>query len=167
MIPKATRLLGLSRSNAIKAVLLTAIGLSGSLGALLDWQWLRLAGHFTAAAPMPLVFDRYRGLDHWALQGALDLVLENGHHFPLPIDYGLFARIRGPHIRKIAYVIPSSYAPVISREQVFHALRIGLCGQGELAEDLGLPAPVREIRLSLRSSSVASELTWQDTTTCD
>ncbi len=151
--------------KVISIFFLLFFGTAGSFGAIFNIQSLMGMAYLTALSPMPLVFDPFRGLDFWALQGSVALTLIDGKQIEFPIDHRAFAGISGAHIRKIAYLAPSTLAPVVSKHRAFFALKKGFCNFGPLTKDMGLSEQVAKIETFIYDSR--GEFKWYDQASCE
>ncbi len=141
-------------------LIITLVGVIGSLGYILKIPEMQLLGYLTAASPTPLVFNQFNGLEYWASNGKVDLVFADGSQASFPFDQKLFHKIRGPHIRKIAAIIPFSLAPVLNDAQVTAQVSAAFC-RGLLAPDIGLNKRVASVQLSIESPTKGREFKWQ------
>lgn len=150
------------RNLAILA--LVALGFLQMIGLLAGSPALRGAGFATAAAPLPLVFSVYRGVETFASSFEVEVRTAGGQVHRQAITPALYARLGGPYNRRNAYGAVFSHGPLFDDPRLIalrqEVLAYGLLGGGPLARDFGLPADLAQVQIRIRSLTRGAAQDW-------
>lgn len=153
------------RLRAVGAGVLVAVGLLNICGYVLGVPAFAAFARVTAASPLPVVFNDMGGLEPYAVDGELLLHGPGGaRRYALGREW--FASLRGPFIRRHAYLRLISEAPRKRRELWEPALRFAFCGRGPLAQEAGIEGPMDGFVLRLHSRSFGAPRTWDLAVAC-
>lgn len=148
------------------AVALTAVGLMNLAGYTLQVPVLSRYARATSASPLPIVFNDIRGLEPFALDVELIALTEQGQVRHYVMDRAWFSRLRGPFVRRHAYLRLISEAPTKSRAVWQSVLRYGFCRKGPLAAEAGIEEPLSGFILRLRSRTLGRPTVWDLPVSC-
>jgi hypothetical protein len=152
-------------TSRIGLLIVTLIGLASSTGYLLNITELKMIGQMTGSSPSPLVFNQFNGLEYWASKGTVVLTQKDGRSTSLPVDHTFYQAVRGPHLRKIAAIIPLSLAPVLNEGHLNQNLQALFC-RGLLNAELGIQGDVDSVALFVESPTRGREFTWRNHYVC-
>ena len=110
------------------ALALLALGLLQMAGDLLSIQALRGLGAATGASPAPKVFSAVRGLETYSTRFFLEWTDLHGLPHSLEVTPAVYAKLRGPYIRRNVYGAALAYGPVLPTELLQPVMRYALCG---------------------------------------
>lgn len=139
---------------------LALIGISEPLGSMLHLPSLRALGRITSASNSPLVFNQVEGIEFWANEYSFELRSRDGSVQDLPVTNDVLSRIRGPHTRTAAYVVPIGLGAIYGPNLFLAPLRYGLCGRGPLARDLRIDTDLESAVIHIRSGSPGDDRAW-------
>jgi len=103
-----------------------------------------------ASSPLPLVFTQWGEHESFSTRFVARLTTDQGEE-SFELDPEFFARIEGPYMRRHLYLNAVALNPAVrdpgmwARQQ--QILTFGLCGEGPLAQALGVTNPVRWARI--------------------
>lgn len=146
------------------ASLLFLIGCLQMAGYVLGIPVIQIAGRFSGAAPLPLVFSPVNGYDYWASGLKMEIFFRTGKAVELSLDRAAVARIDRPHLLVMRAVLPLAAAPVIDPAMLKETLRGHFCRGWLLREAFAIREPVRSFRVSV--SQPDGQL-WERSMVCD
>lgn len=153
------------KDNLLIAILIV-IGISEPLAFLADWPFIRAIGRLSSTSNCPLVFNQVGGIEFWASHFEFELIDRNGTVSTLPVTRELLSRIRGPHTRTAAYVVPIGLGPVAGPAFYRAPLLYALCDHGPLARDLGYLGDLESASIHIQSGSPNDHRQWLLTLEC-
>ena len=140
------------------------LGCLNLCGYFLGQPALAAVGALTSASPLPVVFNDLSGCEPYALDGELLLHGTDGaQRYALTREW--FAGLRGPFVRRHAYLRLISEAPRTRRALWEPALRFAFCG-GPLAREAGIDEPLAGFVLRLHSRTAGHPSMWDLAVSC-
>ncbi len=155
------------KSITFLSVLLVLVGVAEPAGFLVGNRTLREMGRLSSASSLPLVFNDVGGVAFWANHYTFEFTDRTGGVEWLEITSEVRSRIRGPHTRTAAYVVPIGLGPVLGPTSYRDPLRYGLCDNGPLARDLGYERDLREAKIHIRGHSRGRVRKWVLRVSCE
>jgi hypothetical protein len=143
----------------IAALALVALGLSQLAAAAFEIPWLARLSRASVAAPAPLGFSHFDGVELFALRIRLAAVPQAGEHLQLDLDRTRFERLPGPLNRRYVY-IRAIYYGLDGGGPELRALQYGLCADGPLARHLGITKPIDSARLHAITLTAGDTRSW-------
>ena len=141
-------------------VLLVLVGISEPVGVLLSMPRLRGFGRLTSSSNSPLVFNQVGGIEFWANRYRFRLTDRNGSSVEIAVTNEALARIRGPHTRTAAYVVPIGLGGIAGPDLYLRPLQHGLCGGGPLARAIGYDRDLAGATIEVLSGSPGDDRRW-------
>ncbi len=148
------------------AAALTVAGLLNIAGYILQMPVLSQYARVTSASPLPIVFNDLRGLEPYALDVELLAMTAQGQERHYVMDRAWFSRLRGPFVRRHAYLRLISEAPMKSRAMWTSVLRYGFCRTGPLAAEAGIEEPLSGFIMRLHSRTSGRPTVWDLPVSC-
>ena len=134
-------------------LILRVVGVSEPVGALSSWPRLRAVGRLTSASNAPLVFNQVGGIEFWASRYRFTFRDRAGRVEGLRVTNDVLSRIRGPHTRTAASVVPIGLGAIAGPELFLERLQYGLCRGGPLARELGYAGDLAQATIEIESGS--------------
>ena len=137
------------RRQNLPIMILISLGLSQPLGHLTHHNLLETLGRMTGVSPLPLVFDSPDGFEYWSSEYEFTF-LEQGR--PPEIRKGtseIFRNLSGPHLLKLAYLIPLAFSPHLPQGFWEPILSYGFCHPHRLGDAFQLIRPVHTLQLTI------------------
>ena len=146
-----------ARLRTLLSVLLIALGSLQMLGLVLGLPALRGLGVASTAAPLPLVFSHFRGVETFALDFTVHLDLADGATWSAAVTPALYARIAGPYNRRNVYGAAFAYGPALNapgeRALWQGVLRYGFCRPGPLLREFQVGGEAVQVRVIAREKT--------------
>lgn len=159
----------MSASLAIRLALfaLVLVGIAEPVGFLTGSPSLRAFGRLSSASNAPLVFNQVLGIEFWASRYSFEFLGRDGSIVKLPVTNEVLRRLRGPHTRTAAYVVPVGLSVIAPPDLYRPPLAYGLCNHGPLAEDLGYRGDLSVATIQIESGSPGDGRRWTVDIPCD
>lgn len=117
---------------------------------------LRSLGLATTAAPLPLVFSHFRGLETFSSVFTVRVFDISGSVIEQKLDPKSYGKLTGPYNRRNVYGAVVAYGPKLVEENekklVQNVLAFGFCQNGPLAQTLGLNSSISKAEILVANS---------------
>ena len=148
-----------------------AVGFLQMAGWGLKSETLLGLGFITNAAPLPLVFSMFRGIEPFSSKFSLTVVSRGGEEREFPVTPDSYARLEGPYNLRNVYGAVFAGGPRLEspkEKAMWEAIvRFGFCQPGTVAQQFGLGTDIREIRVAQLSRARGIAGHWVQSVRCE
>jgi len=138
-------------------ILLFLIGSLQIIGVATSSRSLKGIGLASVASPLPLVFSHFRGIETFAADFYLRLKKNGRIKYDSEITSELYEKLEGPYNRRNIYGAVFAYGPVLTESSekilVNSVLKQGLCFDGPLVAEFGLPVEFDEVEIEVHTKT--------------
>ncbi len=142
------------------AILLTLVGLSQILGALLDNRPLRGIGLASGIAPYTKVFCEADGYEAFAARFRIEGIDADGRRQGIALDPERYSRLAGPYNRRNVYGAALAFAPRLPDALRDSLIGAALADDSPLRRELGIPPELRDLRVVIIPREGEAEGPW-------
>lgn len=146
-----------ANKTAIAVTLFACIAMAGDVTNCLP---LKGIGAASTMAPFPKVFCDNQGLEGFASDFTIVAERADGTEVRAALTPEMYARMKGPYNRRNVYGAAFSFGPKLPEEMWSSVFEYALGPEGELAEEFGLPADLRNVRLIIETKTRGRADEW-------